>query len=472
MPKKWIILCIDYADFTALAVNRISGALLSRAGYLPSVYTKGSDLNADIYESHSVICLSCSDSLDMPRDGYSITVTPLDENDRQTINITGSTELGLLYGAVDFVNRYLGIHFEDYRGGEITYEDHFDNPMQKPIPRYSRTSSPKFDMRGIWTWGHCIYDYRRFFDNMLSLKLNHVVIWNDHAPINAKAVVDYAHSRGISVYWGFSWGWSTNCAAPGYRIDSDEVIDEWADKIVAQYRDDYAPSGADGIYFQSFTETSRDEIDGVSIAEAVVKWVNRNSGRLFAENPALEIQFGLHAESVRHRLDALAKVDSRVRIVWENCGAFPFAYSPRETDNLDGTSRFNAEIASLRGEGEKFGAVYKGMTKLDWSRFEHTEGRLAIGEADGDYIAARSVEKDKIWRRRTVDWVKNIEYVRRLVAETAEVTDGHAAMQMLVEDGCFEQAIKLPVALCAELLWDSTDVDIVRNVSLFPCVKR
>ncbi|MBO5669983.1 MAG: hypothetical protein J6S41_00405, partial [Clostridia bacterium] len=40
-------------------------------------------------------------------------------------------------------------------------------------------------------------------------------------------------------------------------------------------------------------------------------------------------QFGLHATSVNTHLDSIARVDKRVEIVWEDCGEFPYGYTPR-----------------------------------------------------------------------------------------------------------------------------------------------
>ena len=47
---------------------------------------------------------------------------------------------------------------------------------------------------GIWPWGHVIYDYRGFLDNMKRLGMNSVIIWNDIVPLNSEDVLDYAHS--------------------------------------------------------------------------------------------------------------------------------------------------------------------------------------------------------------------------------------------------------------------------------------
>ncbi len=43
------------------------------------------------------------------------------------------------------------------------------------------------------------------------MRFNGVILWNNQPPVNARDVVECAHSWGISVLWGFAWGWSTNC---------------------------------------------------------------------------------------------------------------------------------------------------------------------------------------------------------------------------------------------------------------------
>ena len=88
---------------------------------------------------------------------------------------------------------------------------YFDTPFHEKLPVWSKISAPDVEDRGIWTWGHTIYDYRSFMDNMLRLKMNEIVVWNDYAPINAREIADYAHSLGMKLIWGFAWGWGVDC---------------------------------------------------------------------------------------------------------------------------------------------------------------------------------------------------------------------------------------------------------------------
>ena len=55
-------------------------------------------------------------------------------------------------------------------------------------------------------------------ENMARMKLNQLILWNDFAPINKKDFTDCAHSFGISVMWGYAWGWSLDCGVLGESV--------------------------------------------------------------------------------------------------------------------------------------------------------------------------------------------------------------------------------------------------------------
>ena len=59
----------------------------------------------------------------------------------------------------------------------------------------------------------------------------------------------------------------------------------------------------------------------------VVDMVNEVAGQIWEITPDLRIIFGLHATSVRNRLDEIARVDPRMEILWEDCGEFPYSYN-------------------------------------------------------------------------------------------------------------------------------------------------
>ena len=194
-------------------------------------------------------------------------------------------------------------------------------------------------------------------------------------------------------------------------------------------------------------------MNGVCVAEAVTELVNDIAGALLEKYPSLDIQFGLHATSVRENLGDIARVDSRVRIVWENCGSFPYSYYPDDTEEAEETLKFTEKLLSLRGEGERFGAVLKGMLKLDWSEFEHFSAPYILGERSKRYIAERTAKKERIWKIQTAGWIKNAEHVRKIAALVAE-SGRDTVVQALVEDAMLESEIALPVAIYAQMTWD------------------
>lgn len=359
--------------------------------------------------------------------------------------IEGADAAGVLYGCIDFYNKYLL---------QLEHPDDPDkfskNPLESPLPDFELNSRPAVKNRGIWTWGHVIYDYRSFIDNMVMLKLNTVTIWNDFLPINAREMADYAHSCGIKLFWGFSWCWDTDCA----EFSLDTLADN-AEYLAEKYEREYSASGADGIYFQSCTELKTETLGGKIIAEAVAELVNKTADLIFKKHPDTELQFGLHATSVKNRLQFIKNIDSRIRIVWENCGSFPFSYIPKAVQDFEETKRFAEKIAVLRGENDKFGAVTKGFTKLDWGTFEHLSGAVSIGGASKAFKADRVARKRRDWKYIQACWLSNAEKAHEAVRAMAEIKHGDLYITPLVEDGMFEKNIMYPVALFSEMLWDT-----------------
>ena len=48
-----------------------------------------------------------------------------------------------------------------------------------------------------------------------------------------------------------------------------------------------------------------------------------------------------------------ANVDKRIKIVWEDCGAFPYNYSPALINDYEQTVDFTEKTTRLRGEQAK-----------------------------------------------------------------------------------------------------------------------
>lgn len=302
---------------------------------------------------------------------------------------------------------------------------------------------------GIWTWGHVIYDYRGFLKNMRSLGMDKITIWNDYAPINAREIIEEAHKNGIRVIWGFAWGWDTDCRKIAADL-SAERLNKISESVVGTFREQYYDIAVDGIYFQSFTELDKRDVGGKNIASTVVELVNMTADELLSEHPQLNIEFGLHATGVKSDLDAIARTDGRVRIVWEDLGAFPFSYSPLEVENFDETYELTEKVLNLRGDGEKCGFITKGMTTLDWGAFSHAAGPLVIGESSAEFIKSRQLQKNALWEERTEGWHKNIVYAKKMF-DLFKASDKAVSVQALIEDGMFENEIKEPPLMFSRL---------------------
>lgn len=326
---------------------------------------------------------------DSSMEGYSIFA-----KDNEIV-ITAKDDVNLLYAASDFNNKFI-----PYWKNPNAKQSHYNVPFIDDMPEFSIYTSPKIKKRGIWTWGHVIYDYKKFIDNMVVLRLNTLIIWNDFVPINICEVIDYAHENGIYIYLGFAWGWDQKCA------EQIKELDSLPQNISDKYKEEYSHLHCDGIYFQTFTELTVEEVNGVTIADAAVSLVNKTAELIYKQKPDLEILFGLHATSVHTKLDIIAKTDKRITVMWEDLGAFPYAYSPSVTDGFDKTLKLQQDIQK---KFDKFAAVLKGVCCLDWHTFEH-----------------------------------------QIINEFSE----NDIITVLCEDCLFEQFINFPMAVYSQMLWN------------------
>ena len=388
------------------------------------------------------------DRSEIPENGYVVKVTANpDNNTLKAVIITALNAREVFYGAVDFVDNYLP-KAELIRNKLHFYKETFDNPL----PDYYNASSPKTDKRCIFTWAHPINDYRDYIDNMARLRFNQLIMWNDYLPINAKEVVDYAHEYEIEVIWGYAWGWSRNCNS----IDL-ESLDKLTDDIVKQYETEYKESGADGIYFQSFTEMSNAYIGDKLIAEVVTDFVNKTAGILLEKYPKLYIQFGLHATSVKDYLTYIDNVDKRVDIIWEDCGSFPYDYVAEITnmDEYNATVKFTDKILSLRN-GKGAGLLYKGMVCMDWAgdHFAHQAGPYIMGNASKQLTEHDFDVVKPIWKDFQNKWLVNGKYVYDITKHIYQNSDRSIIPGVA---GQLAGGIWLPEALCAEILWNSDE---------------
>jgi len=317
------------------------------------------------------------------------------------------------------------------------------------VPQWDLASAPAVACRGIWTWGHVIYDYRAFLANMSRWKLNTLICWNDFAPVNARQVVACAHALGIEVIWGYTWCWGE----PVDPSDPDQ-LKRWRRRVIDTYERQYLPLGGDGIYFQIFTETHDRRIGRKTIAELATRWVNDIGSALLDRHPRLRLHFGAHAISIGGNLGHLRALDPRISIAWEDAGCFPYTYDAHDVGTLAETLTYTRRLAGLRGRGDDVGFVLKGMRSLDWPTFEHQLGPYVCGRADRDFIRRRAAMTARRWKLVELGWRKNLSAVRSTVQAALAARPKRLTVTALVEDGLWEQHMWLPPCLLAEVLWD------------------
>lgn len=107
-------------------------------------------------------------------EGYSIALMDSPKNPKfRLLVVAGFDERGLLYAAQEAAARLFngGTLLDGFGGAER--RKHLE--LMEP---FSVQEAPAVRNRGLWTWGYPITSYRRYFDNMMRLKMNLVTIWN------------------------------------------------------------------------------------------------------------------------------------------------------------------------------------------------------------------------------------------------------------------------------------------------------
>ncbi len=365
--------------------------------------------------------------------------------DARIVIITAKDPKNVFYGAIAFTDNY-PLDCAPLHGGLKIPQWIYDYEM----PTFELAQRAKIQTRSVFTWGQPINDYREYIRNLARLKHNQVIIWNDYMPINAKEIVDYAHSYGLEVIWGYSWGWKENRKKLGQL--TEEFLRTLQANVLREYEENYKQTGCDGIYFQSFTEMQEAYIGEKLVAEVVTDFVNETVAEFFKRYPTMKIQFGLHATSVKNHLEQLARVDKRVEIVWEDCGTFPFDYEPiiRTEREYEETLALTRKIIQLRKDAP-LGLVIKGFMTLDWEMFVHQSGPFVLGENHADIKNHDRKMRQPIWQMFESGWIAHGNYALRLIREAYQLTNGNVNICMA---GVFDGEISLPHALCAEMAFD------------------
>lgn len=472
----WKIIYSSYEGVAKRAVQLLSreaGGLIIREPEVYSIYVlpcerEGCEVSKNAFfvgtYADSPVIRSYVGADEIPKDGFLVRVIENpDDPEGRLVLLTAHTECELYYAVVSFLDDYI----------PAFAPGHSPNPMpdlifDKPLPVFSYTESPAFKTRSVFTWGHSFNDYRAYIENMARMKLNELIIWNDYLPLNIDDIIAYAHSFGIRVILGYSWGWRE--ISNQTEVITEEELSALREKIVEQYRSVYAPTNCDGIYFQSFTERRDETVSGRPIAAIVTEFVNGTAEALFALKPDLRLLFGLHATSVKNWLPEIAKVDPRIEIYWEDCGAFPYSYSPGMPgeDDFRDTLDFTEKLLALRG-GAGVGLIFKGVMMLDWSRFAMQRGPYIMGDN-----AERIAEHDRrlranAWRIYAAHWTVSGRKAHELVGYVKDHRRGNVSICLA---GTFDGGIYLPEALAAQVMrrphesFDATLRRVMRRSSL------
>jgi hypothetical protein len=384
--------------------------------------------------------------------GYTLWIgkTPWDDRYR-LIAVVGADTAGVLYGVQELLASLSAANVP------------LDKPLKRraalvDLPDRVSVEAPAIPDRGLWTWGYVIYDYRRFLDNMVRLKLNMLTVWNSEAPLNLPEILTYAHDRGIKVIVGYNWGW-------GHKLSLTSAEDCAVIKRLAldTYRKEYADHPIDGIYFQTITEHHEKVQDGRTVAARCCEMVNDIASELYAMAPNLSVQFGLHATSIREHYTDLAALDPRMIITWEDAGALPFSYAPNPQlgDGYEATLAYAKQLAAFR-PGSTFAMVPKGWTCLRWEDEFAKHGPFLLGERDPAYLRERLTARQGEWNSVNAQWLRNFPLAARFYREILEINP-RILSTGLVEDGMFEARIQPGVSLFAEMLWNprQSDADLL-----------
>ena len=392
--------------------------------------------------SQNATLRKCLKVEDVPQGGYF--VKTMHESGRNVVLLAGDTPEAVLWAVFDFLDviaptleakmsgmhgRYAGMFF---RGGRI--------------PAFACRRTPQTPVRSVFSWGHVVDDYRASFREMSRARFNRAILWNDQLVVNAREVVECAHSWGVKVYWGFSWGWTLS-GNDGRDLDFGKL----ADDIVAEWRRKWKPMGGDGIYFQSFTETNKREIGGRSIPEAVTELVNAVAARIHTEAPDVDIVFGLHANSMKREGAGvfIAKVDPSLEILWENCGGFPFWEAEGRASSPD--VEFCDRILALN---PSVGLAWKAQLRIDWGNYVPPAGPFVLGCA-GERIRDRdrAVTAPRQWSFDE-EWIKNganaREFIRHVRAGKCPPKEFNAVAE-------YNPPYSFATHCQAELFWNSDD---------------
>ena len=161
MKKTAIVYGQRESELQKRAIEELTEILLDCTSEYPACIEYGDSALTDNFRcvyigtkrNNSYIKINSKADLKV-RESYAISVKD------GTVIIEGFDDAGVLYGVLDFYNKYIVKfnHPHNYR-----YWVNFWDKVG--IPDFEHTSVPSVSERGLWTWGHVIYDYRGYLRN-------------------------------------------------------------------------------------------------------------------------------------------------------------------------------------------------------------------------------------------------------------------------------------------------------------------
>ena len=378
----------------------------------------------------------------VPPGGYLIRT--FHEDGRNIVLLAGDTPEAVLWATFDFLDVVAPTLERKVASQHGRYAGMFFRAEK--IPELECRRQPQTPVRSIFSWGHVVDDFNVTFRALARARFNRAILWNDQPVVNARKVVACAHSWGVKVFWGFSWGWTlsgSDAEALDFGKLADNIVDEW--------RRVWKPMGGDGIYFQSFTETSNRTIGGRSIPEAVTELVNAVARRIRAESPGTEIVFGLHSNSMKREgaAEAIAKVDPTLEILWENCGGFPFWETDGRVEPPD--VKFCDQILALNSS---VGLAWKAQLRMDWANYVPPAGPFMLGCAGAKLLARDRAVTEPRMASFDEDWIVNgklaYDFVRHIRAGKHPPREFNAVAE-------YNPPYSFATHCQAELFWNSDD---------------
>jgi hypothetical protein len=348
--------------------------------------------------------------------GYALKYAP----EKGLALVAGADERGTLYGTMDFIHYHLPAIL---KGAGKSAEVH---------------AAPNIEYRGCWLWGHSMKNYHKFLDQMARWKMNMIISWHRKFPPleRARDFQEYAAKRGITLVWGYSWGWPS-----GPKWTDPKSIAECSRNSIKRFAEEFGTVKPWGVYFQSHTEYG----SGARYGPQYVDFVNRTAAEIFKRQPGVQILAGMHGTFQNQ--SAVKQLDPRVDMIYEDLGGNPFSYIA--ISGAARRERIKKACLATRGDAERVGFVFKGFCQA------MAGGPLQL-ETDEAKLQRMADGARATWWAQEMGWRKTnlLSNTLGILQDLADCKAKRKTVTMLVEGGCFDVRAWHPVVLVSEVIWD------------------